>query len=59
MVRKGIQKKQTVKRPGQKAAKPRKKVTYKYFIDCSIPVEDGIFDLENFVSFFTHDQLIV
>lgn len=39
---------QGIKKP--KAPKPKKKITYRYYIDCSIPVEDGIFDLENFVS---------
>lgn len=60
MVKKGVQtekpkteqtttttKTQGVRKP--KAPKPKKKITYRYYIDCSIPVEDGIFDLENFV----------
>ena len=39
---------QGVKKP--KGLKPQRKITYKYFVDVSIPAVDGIFDLDNFVS---------
>jgi large subunit ribosomal protein L22e len=35
----------------RKGVKPQRKTIYKYFIDCSIPVVDGIFDLDNFEKF--------
>lgn len=31
-----------------KGAKSVRKVTHKYFIDCSTPIADGIFDLDHF-----------
>jgi hypothetical protein len=39
-----------VGKPKRKGVKQVRKITYKYFVDCSIPVEDGIFDLDHFVS---------
>lgn len=60
MVRKGVQETSaprkearqttTVGKPKKKGVKQSRKITYKYFIDASIPVEDGIFDLDHFVS---------
>lgn len=34
-----------------KAAKPQRVVTYKYFVNCEAPVKDGIFDLDDFEKF--------
>lgn len=38
---------QGVQKPKQ--APPAKKISRKFYVDCTAPVEDGIFDLEHFV----------
>lgn len=35
-----------------KKVKPVAKKEYKFFVDCNIPVKDGILDLDHFVSLF-------
>lgn len=47
--KKGTANKAIVKKSSAKTAK-KKKINLRYVIDCTHPVEDGILDLEGFVS---------
>lgn len=48
-----------VKRVGkpQTGKGKKKKITLKYSIDCTHPVEDGIMDVANFVSFWNYCKM--
>jgi len=53
-------KQRIVSKPGKKAGgKKKRKVSSKFNIDCSRPVEDGIMNANHFVSqLFDHDLIV-
>jgi large subunit ribosomal protein L22e len=48
-----VEEKKEVLKPKRKGEKIEKKVIKKFHIDCSIPVKDGIFDLDDYHKFLT------
>eukprot|EP00818_Percolomonas_sp_WS_P010316 CAMPEP_0117447338 /NCGR_PEP_ID=MMETSP0759-20121206/6823_1 /TAXON_ID=63605 /ORGANISM="Percolomonas cosmopolitus, Strain WS" /LENGTH=142 /DNA_ID=CAMNT_0005239669 /DNA_START=44 /DNA_END=472 /DNA_ORIENTATION=+ len=54
MVRRGA-----IRNNPTKGRKQIRKVTYKYFIDCAIPAEDGIFDLDHFEKYIADNYKVV